>query len=99
MLYDPGYLVFLGTPNGRAACAASPTRIGTQIGGRRRALLVRDSNSNELGGDGWRWPNVLSFIGGEDVAPQAAFIIGLPTVLIMSLINGTSNTLILSALS
>ena len=91
-------------PNGRAACAASPTGSGTQKfmtidGRRRRVLLVRDSNSIELDGGGWRWLNVLLFIGGEDVAPQAAFIVGLPAVLITSLTNGTRNTLILSALS
>ena len=71
----------------------------TSGGQRRKVLLVRDSNSIELDGDGWRWLNVLSFIGGEDVAPQAAFIVGLPAVLITSLTNCTSNTLILIALS
>ena len=60
---------------------------------------MRDSNSIELDGDVWRWLNVLSFIGGEAVAPQAAFIVGLPAVLIMSLTNGTVNTLILGASS
>ena len=91
--------------NGRAACAASPTRIGTQKfmtnGGRRqrKVLLVRDSNSIELDGDGWRGLNVLSFISGEDVAPQAAFIVGLLAELITSLTNSMSNTLILIPLS
>ena len=60
---------------------------------------MRDSNSIGLDGDGWRWLNVLLFIGGEEVAPQAAFIVGLSAVLITSLTNSTSNTLILSALS
>ena len=46
-------------PNGKAACASSPTRIGTQkfmtIGGRRRrVLLVCDSNGIDLGGESWR---------------------------------------------
>ena len=60
---------------------------------------MRGSNSIELDGAGWRWLNVLSFIGVEEVAPQAAFIVGLSAVLITSLTNSTSNTLILSALS
>ena len=60
---------------------------------------MRDSSSIELDGDGWRWLNILWFIGVEEVAPPAAFIVGLSAVLITSLTNSTSNTLILSALS
>ena len=40
-----------------------------------------------------------SDLSGEAAAPHAAFIVGLPAVLITSLTNGTSNTLILRALS
>ena len=61
-------------------------------GRRRRVLLMRESNSIEMDRDGWRWLGVLWCIGGEEVAPQAAFIVGLPAVLITSLTNDMSNT-------